>query len=58
MEELEGIEEKYSNDLIQSELYATVKKAERLSAVEFLLCNRELKEMWLKDKKKEGYRNY
>lgn len=53
MEELEDIEQKYSDDIIQSELYTTVKRGEKLTAVEFLLCNRDLKLMWLKDKKKD-----
>ena len=46
MEELE-IQEEYSDDLIQSELYNTIKRGDKLTVVEFLLCSRDLKEMWL-----------
>lgn len=57
MEELE-IQEKYSDDLIQSELYNTIKRGDKLTVVEFLLCSRDLKEMWLLKHKDIGILNH
>lgn len=53
MENLEEIQKKYSDDLIQSELYNNIRRGMELTPVEFLLCSRNLKEMYLQDKKKK-----
>jgi hypothetical protein len=51
---IEGTEEKKYDDIVQSELYNSIKRGNKLSAIEFYLCERDLKHMYLSAKNDIG----